>query len=94
VVEEGRHSWLHEFELYRRTVASFLARSLDGPYSPDEAADRAAAAPALRIPEPEEEFTAVAAEPGGLRSLLLLAAPNPPVPSGVDDGPTAAEAAS
>ena len=32
IVAEGRHSWLHEFELYRRTVAAFLARSLGGPY--------------------------------------------------------------
>ncbi|HEX5014942.1 MAG TPA: alpha/beta fold hydrolase [Candidatus Limnocylindrales bacterium] len=95
VIEEGRHSWLHEFELYRRTVAGFLAGALGGPYAPDEAADRAAAAPALRIPEPEEQFTAVAAEPGGLRSLLLLATPNPPLPGGADDAtPTAAEAAS
>ena len=96
VIEEGHHSWLHEFELYRRTVAAFLARSLGGPYSPAEAADRAAAAPALRIPEPEEQFSAVAAEPGGLRSLLLLATPNPPlpVPGAGDDGPAAAEAAS
>ena len=93
VVADGRHSWLHEFEVYRRTVAAFLARSLGGPYSPAEAADRAAAVPALRIQLPEEDFTAVAAEPGGLRSLALLAVPNPPVP-GTLDPDVQAEAAS
>jgi uncharacterized protein len=93
VVADGRHSWLHEFEVYRRTVAAFLARSLGGPYAPAEAADRAGAVSALRIEQPEEEFTAVAAEPSGLRSLALLAAPMPPVP-GPPDGDLPAEAAS
>ena len=94
IVPEGRHSWLHEFETYRRTVAAFLARALGGPYSPAEAADRAAAVPALRIEQPEEEFTAVAAEPGGLRSLALLAVPNPPIPGPPPDADLPAEAAS
>lgn len=93
VIPDGRHSWLHEFELYRRTVAAFLARSLGGPYAPGEAADRAAAVSATRIESPEEEFTAVAAEPGGLRSLALLAVPIPPVPGG-SEGDLPAEAAS
>jgi alpha-beta hydrolase superfamily lysophospholipase len=79
LIDEGRHSWLHEFEAYRRTVASFLARALDGPYPPEEAADRAAAVAALRIPEPEVPFTAIEDEPGGVRSLALLARRNPPV---------------
>jgi dienelactone hydrolase len=90
VIEEGRHSWLHEFELYRRTVAAFLARALGGPYAPEEAADRAAAVPALRIQQPEEAFTAVTAEPGGLRSLALLAVPTPPIPVALEpDAPPA-----
>jgi alpha-beta hydrolase superfamily lysophospholipase len=84
LVDDGRHSWLHEFESYRRTVASFLARALGGPYTPDDAAQRAAAVPALRIPQPEEPFTAVEAEPGGIRSLALLARRNPPVPRSAD----------
>jgi pimeloyl-ACP methyl ester carboxylesterase len=91
VVVDGRHSWLHEFELYRRTVAAFLARALGGPYTPTEAADRAAAVPALRIQQPEEEFTAVTAEPGGFRSLALLAVPNPPLPAALEpEAPAAA----
>jgi alpha-beta hydrolase superfamily lysophospholipase len=93
IVEDGRHSWLHEFERYRRTVAAFLARTLGGPYSPAEAADRAAAVRALRIADPEESFSGTTAVPGGLRSLALLAVPNPPVPApaGVDaDLPTEA----
>jgi alpha-beta hydrolase superfamily lysophospholipase len=89
IVEYGRHSWLHEFELYRRTVAAFLARALGGPYSPAEAADRAAAVTALRITDPEESFSGTTAVSGGLRSLALLAVPNPPVPvSSKPHGPT------
>jgi uncharacterized protein len=99
VVEEGRHSWLHEFEVYRRTVAAFLAGSLGGPYSPAEAADRAAAVAALRIPEPEERFAALETTPGGFRSLTALAVPGPsaPAPGPVEPDATAdlpAEAAS
>jgi alpha-beta hydrolase superfamily lysophospholipase len=93
VVEDGRHSWLHESGRYRRTVAAFLARTLGGPYSPAEAAERAAAIEALRIPSPEEEFSAVESEPGGLRSLAHLAVPIAPVPI-VPDPELPAEAAS
>lgn len=53
IVPSGGHSWLYEDEGYRRTVAAFLARELGGPLSPSEAADRAAAADARRLPEPE-----------------------------------------
>ncbi len=76
VVPGGRHSWLYEFPEYRRTVASFLASTLGGPYSPEEAGERAAATDALRIPEGESEFGALAAEPGGFRSLAGLAMPD------------------
>jgi alpha-beta hydrolase superfamily lysophospholipase len=93
VIDEGRHSWLHEFDAYRRTVAAFLARNLGGPYTPEEAAERAAAVPALRIPDPEQGFSAVESEPGGLRSLALLAVPNPPLPT-PSDRDLPAEAAS
>ena len=94
VVVEGRHSWLHEFDAYRRTVAAFLARNLGGPYTPEEAADRAAAVPALRIPDPEQGFSAVEREPGGLRSLALLAVPTPPIPGTPANPDLPAEAAS
>ncbi len=75
VVEGGSHSWLYEFPRYRRTVARFLTETLGGPYPPEEAADRAAAVPATRIPDGEVPFDAVVAEPGGLRSLAAIAAP-------------------
>ena len=55
----GQHSWLYEDEGYRRVVAAFFARSLGGPFTPDEAADLAAAIPATRIAEPERGFGAL-----------------------------------
>jgi uncharacterized protein len=68
-VEGGQHSWLYEFEAYRRSVAQFLAVALGGPYPPDEAADRAAATPAVRLPEPEAPFAAL--EDGtGIRAIV------------------------
>jgi dipeptidyl aminopeptidase/acylaminoacyl peptidase len=75
VLEEGRHSWLYEFEAYRREVASFLAEALGGPLSPEEAAAAAAAVHAQRLPDAETRRAAVAAEPGGLRSLAGIARP-------------------
>ena len=75
VIAGGHHSWLYEFEEYRRAVAGFLAATLGGPYSPEEAADRAAAVPAARIPAGEAPFAAVEAEPGGFRSLAGVALP-------------------
>lgn len=59
IVLGGGHSWLYEDEGYRRTVAAFLARTLGGPYPPDEAADLAAAVRAVRPPEPETRFSAL-----------------------------------
>lgn len=70
VVEGGQHSWLYEFPLYRRTVARFLAQSLGGPLSPEEAGEIAVHVPALRIPDGEQPLSAIAAEPGGFRSLV------------------------
>jgi uncharacterized protein len=72
----GQHSWLYEFPEYRRTFARFLAESLGGPLSPDDAAARAEAVDARRIPDGEAPFAAVEAEPGGFRSLAGLARPN------------------
>jgi alpha-beta hydrolase superfamily lysophospholipase len=74
VIEGGRHSWLYEFPAYRRAVAAFLAGALGGPFDPDEAADRAAEVEARRLPDGEAPFEAVAAEPGGFRSLAGIAA--------------------
>jgi pimeloyl-ACP methyl ester carboxylesterase len=75
IVRGGGHSWLYEDPRYRRAVASFLARSLGGPYPPDEAADRAEAADAMRIPDAEAPFEAVDDMPGGFRTLVRVALP-------------------
>ena len=74
VVPGGQHSWLYEFPEYRATVASFLAAALRGPVEPDAAAAAAEGVPATRILDGEPRFDAVAAEPGGFRSLAALAA--------------------
>jgi len=71
VVEGGRHSWLYEFPAYRAAIARFLATALGGPVSPDEAAARAEAVPAVRLPEPER-LTTLDEEPGGFRSLARV----------------------
>lgn len=78
VIEGGRHSWLYEFPAYRRAVAGFLAAALGGPLDPAEAADRAEAVPARRLPDGEAPFDALAAEPGGFRSLAGIALPGAP----------------
>lgn len=70
VIEGGRHSWLYEFPAYRRAVARFLAESLGGPLSPDEAAKAAGRVNALRLADGEKPLSAIAAEPGGFRSLV------------------------
>jgi pimeloyl-ACP methyl ester carboxylesterase len=75
VVDGGQHSWLYEDPAYRSAVARFLARSLGGPFAPDEAAAIAAAADVERIPEADRRFTAVEANPGGFRGLARVALP-------------------
>ena len=75
VIAGGQHSWLYEDPEYRRAVASFLARSLGGPFEPAEAGELAATADAHRIPEPEQPFAAAEAEPGGFRTLASVAFP-------------------
>ena len=87
VIPGGHHSWLYEFEAYRRAVAAFLAGALGGPYSPSEAADRAGAVQSARIPAAEAQFAAVNYEPGGLRSLADLAIPRRR--AATDDAPAA-----
>jgi fermentation-respiration switch protein FrsA (DUF1100 family) len=75
VLPGGQHSWLYEDPTYRATVARFLATALGGPLSPDEAAAIAAATAADRIPDSEARFAAVAATPGGFRTLAQVALP-------------------
>ena len=71
VIDGGHHSWLYEFPEYRAAIARFLATALDGPLPPDEAAARAEAVPAVRLPDPER-LTALDEEPGGFRSLARI----------------------
>jgi pimeloyl-ACP methyl ester carboxylesterase len=85
VVGDGQHSWLYEFPEYRRTVASFLARTLGGPVAADEAGELAAAADARRLPDTPRPDTAIQREPGGVRSLLALAIPGRRAGQGIGD---------
>jgi alpha-beta hydrolase superfamily lysophospholipase len=75
VITGGQHSWLYEDAAYRRIVARFLATALGGPLEPEEAGRVAAAIAAERIPDGEARFDAVAATPGGLRTLAQVALP-------------------
>jgi pimeloyl-ACP methyl ester carboxylesterase len=72
LIPEGRHSWLYEHEDYRRLVGRFLTVALHGPLEPRYAADLAAAVDAVRVPEPEEPFAAVAMRPGPGRTVAEL----------------------
>jgi dipeptidyl aminopeptidase/acylaminoacyl peptidase len=74
LVPGGHHSWLYEDASYRAKVAGFLAAALGGPFTPDEAARRARAVPATRLPDPYAPLSAAASEPGGFRSLASLVA--------------------
>jgi uncharacterized protein len=84
-VQGGQHSWLYEFPEYRSTVAAFLSRVLGGPYAPEEAAARAVAVDAHRLPDTPRPPTAVEREPGGFRSLVGLIGPLGPAPQPADD---------
>jgi alpha-beta hydrolase superfamily lysophospholipase len=73
VIEGGQHSWLYERPAYRRAMAGFLARALDGPLDPQTAADVAAAVPARRLPD--------SPDPAAVRA----AATEPPPPDALPD---------
>jgi uncharacterized protein len=75
VVDGGQHSWLYEDPAYRSAVGRFLAQALGGPLAPDEAAAIAAATAVERIPEADQRFAAVEANPGGFRGLARVALP-------------------
>ena len=55
---------------YRGAVGRFLTEALDGPLSPDAAEAAARAVPAARLPQREHPFSAIEAEPGGVRTLV------------------------
>lgn len=88
VIEGGQHSWLYEFPAYRRTVAGFLARVLGGPLAPAEAAARAVAIDARRLPDVIRPPTQIELEPGGFRSLVRRSTPavDPPTATGEETG--------
>ena len=79
LIPDGHHSWLYEHEDYRRLVARFLTVALHGPLEPRYAADLAGGATdAMRIPDPDESFAAVANRPGGPRTMAeILGAAHP-----------------
>jgi len=92
IIAGGAHSWLYEHEVYRRRVAGFLSRALGGPLDPEEAAARAAATDAHRLPEAERAFAAVERPNARLRTLAeLFGAPvHPPdVPATIPVAPSA-----
>jgi alpha-beta hydrolase superfamily lysophospholipase len=93
VIPGGRHSWLYEFPAYRSAVARFLAETLGGTYPPDVAAERAAAVPAKRVTgDGDSPTSAIAAEPGGFRSLAGVAAPGATSRRAADPDETGLEA--
>jgi dipeptidyl aminopeptidase/acylaminoacyl peptidase len=73
LLPRGQHSWLYEFPEVRRAIAAFFARTLGGRFTADDAARRADAVPAARLPDPATPISAAEAEPGGLRSLASIA---------------------
>jgi Dipeptidyl aminopeptidases/acylaminoacyl-peptidases len=70
VIPGGEHSWLYEFTAYRGAVGRFLTEALGGPLDPAEAEAIARATPAARMPHREHPFSAIEAEPGGVRMLV------------------------
>ena len=88
-IEGGQHSWLYEYPEYRRTVAAFFARALDGPSTPEVAAARAEAVDARRLPDTVRPPTQIEQEPGGFRSLARIAGPLRPTPA-AGEAPTTA----
>ncbi len=74
VIPGGDHSYLYERAEYRSLVARFLAEALGGP-TPDEAAERAAAVDARRLPEPPIP-DAIESGPAGAAALLWLVLPS------------------
>jgi len=75
VIPGGRHSWLYEFAEYRRAMARFLAQALGGPLAPAEAGEVAAGVAAVRLPDAEQQFSAMEDEPGGFRTLASVVVP-------------------
>ncbi|MEP6639398.1 MAG: alpha/beta fold hydrolase [Chloroflexota bacterium] len=88
LVAGGHHSWLYEDAGYRRTVATFLARALGGPFDPATAGDLAAATPVQRVPGGDDRFAAIEDTPGGIRTLGQVAMPGATHRQRPEDGAT------
>lgn len=69
VVAGGHHSWLYEFPDFRAALGRFVGTHLSLGLDPDAAEAIAVAVPAVRLPEGERRFSALAGEPGGFRTL-------------------------
>jgi uncharacterized protein len=72
IIPAGGHTWLYESELYRRTIARFLARALGGPLSPKAAAEAAGSLAVSRLPEPEGSLVGRRAD--GVAAAILVGA--------------------
>jgi len=94
IVMDGQHSWLYEDREYRGAVAGFLTRAFGGPLEPAEAAARAEASNAERIPDIESAFAAIKGTPGGLRTLASVALPGATRPPRPDQDPETSPPAS
>jgi len=70
VIPGGAHSWLYEYPAYRGTVARFLTSALGGPLDAATADAVARATTATRLPQRDHPFSAIEAEPGGVRTLV------------------------
>src|SRR5688500_5429378 len=70
VLPGAQHSWLYEFAAYRGAIARFFAMKLGGALDPAAAEAIARATPAARLPQREHPFSAIDAEPGGVRTLV------------------------
>lgn len=83
VIAGGRHSWMYEHPEYRRAIATFLARELDGSLDPATAGDIAAAVPATRIPDTADPTLVRAPAVLGTQAAIAeraLPDEEPPVP--------------
>ena len=74
VLPDFGHRWLYESADARRRVASFLAKSLGGPVSPEDAGDRAAACVVERPAEPTYGFGALTSQTPPARTTSSKAA--------------------
>lgn len=70
VIPGGEHSWLYEFASYRGAIARFFTEALGGPLTAGKAERIARDTPAARLPQREHPFSAIEADPGGVRTLV------------------------